>query len=91
MTDPADIIRAVNRLIAASLVHREALRSGQGPSRQAEFLTAVDEYLAVRDPLSAARDNWLIEHPHADAYTGFEHVMTPETAGRWEQALNPEE
>lgn len=61
-----DALRAANRLIAAAVAHREALRSGQGPSWQPEFLTAVDAYLAARTDLDRARDDHLIRHPTAD-------------------------
>lgn len=53
-------VRATNRLIAAAIAHREAVRTGQGPSMQAEFLAAVDDYTAARTPIDAARDNTLV-------------------------------
>ena len=56
----------VNRLIAAALNHADAVRSGQGPSRQAEFLAAVDAYRADRDDFDAARDDFLTRFPTAE-------------------------
>lgn len=85
-----DALRAVNRLIAAAVAHREALRSGQGPTRQAEFRDAVDVYLSLRTDLDEARDDYLIAHPH-DALTGLACICTIEhVPGKFPRILDRE-
>lgn len=76
-----EALRAVNRLIAAAIAHREALRTGQGPSRQGEFVAAVDRYLGARNELDQARDDYLIRYPTADALTGA--VACPDGRPVW--------
>lgn len=43
----ADADRAAREVVAAAIAHREALRSGQGPSGQQALITAVDAYTLI--------------------------------------------
>lgn len=81
--------REVNSLIAAALRHREALRTGQGPSHQAQLVAAVDVYVEARSELDAARDRFLIEYP--DDVGLAEAIAALEVHGaKWQPPVVPE-
>lgn len=75
-----DMIRAVNRLIAAAVVHRNAVVIGEPLGEQQPFLDAVQNYLELRTGLDAARDRFLSVFPDADALV--DHLQPRDAAGR---------
>jgi hypothetical protein len=62
-----NLTRAVTRLLAAADAHAAAIETGQGPSRQQEFLAAVAAYRSARPSWVAARDRFMAQYPSGAA------------------------